>query len=81
VEGSPTGFSERLIELLHKPTLREAMGAKGRAFIRLHYSSAAAAARLSQVVAAAVTVARSMGTLRTARTPGGGDESETDHHP
>jgi len=54
VEGSPTGFSERLIELLHKPTLREAMGAKGRAFIRLHYSSAAAATRLSQVVAAVV---------------------------
>ncbi len=50
VEGSPAGFTERLIELLHKPTLREAMGARGRAFIRLHYSSTAAAARLSQVI-------------------------------
>jgi glycosyltransferase involved in cell wall biosynthesis len=54
VEGSPAGFTERLIELLHKPMLREAMGGKGRAFIRLHYSSTAAAARLSQVVAAAL---------------------------
>jgi glycosyltransferase involved in cell wall biosynthesis len=54
VEGSPIGFTERLIELLQKPTLREAMGAKGRAFIRLHYSSTTAAGRLSQVVAAAV---------------------------
>jgi hypothetical protein len=54
VEGSPAGFTERLIELLHKPMLREAMGGKGRAFIRLHYSSTAAAARLGQVIAAAV---------------------------
>ena len=54
VEGSSGGFTERLIELLHKPTVREAMGARGRAFIRLHYSSSAAAARLSQVVGAVV---------------------------
>ena len=53
VEASPTGFSERLIELLQKPTLREAMGAKGRAFIRLHHSSVAAASRLSEVIGAA----------------------------
>lgn len=54
VEASPAGFSERLIELLQKPMLREAMGTKGRAFIRLHYSPAAAAARLSQVMEAVV---------------------------
>src|SRR5262245_32925746 len=41
VEDSPAGFSERLIELLQKPTLREAMGTKGRAFISLSSSSAA----------------------------------------
>jgi hypothetical protein len=49
------GFSDRLIELLHKPILREAMGAKGRAFVRLHYSSAAAASRLSLVIETAVS--------------------------
>ena len=54
VEASPTGFSERLIELLQKPMLREVMAGRGRAFIRLNYSSAAAASRLSHVIAAAV---------------------------
>ena len=54
VEGTPTGFSERLIELLQKPTLREAMATRGRAFIRLNYSAAGAASRLSHVVAAVV---------------------------
>ena len=54
VEAHPAGFSERLIELLQRPTLREAMAAKGRAFIRLHYSSTAAAGRLSDVVEVAV---------------------------
>jgi len=54
VEGHPTGFSERLIELLQKPTLREAMATRGRAFIRLNYSSAAAATRLSHVIATVV---------------------------
>jgi len=54
VEGSAAGFSERLIELLQRPNLREAMAAKGRAFIRLHYSSTAAASRLSDVVEATV---------------------------
>ena len=54
VEGTSAAFAERLIELLQKPALREAMGTKGRAFIRLHYSSAAAASRLTQVIAATV---------------------------
>jgi glycosyltransferase involved in cell wall biosynthesis len=54
VESSAAGFSERLIELLQNPMLREAMGTKGRAFIRLHYSSAAAASRLSHVMEASV---------------------------
>src|SRR5207247_6979198 len=54
VEGTPTGFSERLIELLQKPTLREAMATRGRAFIRLNYSAAGAASRLSHVIAAVV---------------------------
>lgn len=54
VEASPTGFSDRLIELLQKPTLREAMAARGRAFIRLNYSSASAAGRLGHVIAASV---------------------------
>jgi hypothetical protein len=53
VGASPTDFSERLIELLQKPTLREAMGTRSRAFIRLHHSSAAAASHLSQVIGAA----------------------------
>jgi len=50
VEASPTDFSERLIELLQKPMLREAMGTRGRAFIRLNHSSATAASRLSEVI-------------------------------
>ena len=54
LEGNSADFSERLVDLLHKPTLREVMGARGRAFIRLHYSSAAAGARLNQMVAATV---------------------------
>jgi polysaccharide biosynthesis protein PslH len=62
VEASPTGFSERLIELLQKPTLREAMATRGRAFIRLNYSSAAAASRLSHVITAAANgIAHSRG--------------------
>lgn len=51
VEGDPAGFSERLIELLQKPMLREAMATRGRAFIRLNHSSAAAANRLSHIIA------------------------------
>jgi hypothetical protein len=54
VEASATGFSDRLIELLQKPTLREAMAARSRAFIRLNYSSASAAGRLGHVIAASV---------------------------
>jgi len=54
VEANAAGFPDRMIELLQKPMLREAMGTKGRAFIRLHHSSATAAARLSQVLEAAV---------------------------
>jgi glycosyltransferase involved in cell wall biosynthesis len=54
VEDSPASFGERLIELLQKPMLREAMGTRGRAFIRLHHSSAAAASRLNQVIETAV---------------------------
>src|SRR5215813_6580948 len=54
VERTSAAFAERLIELLQKPTLREAMGTKGRAFIRLHYSSAAAASRLAQVISGTV---------------------------
>jgi hypothetical protein len=54
VGANSTDFSERLIELLQKPALREEMSTKGRAFIRLHYSSTAAAARLNQVIRAAV---------------------------
>jgi hypothetical protein len=54
VETGPAALSERLIELLQKPTLREAMGTKGRAFIRMHYSSAVAANRLAQVIETAV---------------------------
>ena len=52
VEESPAGFTERLIDLLHKPALREVMAAKGRAFVRLNYSSASAAARLAAVMEA-----------------------------
>jgi Glycosyltransferase len=51
VEGDPAGFSERLIELLQKPMLREAMATRGRAFIRLNHSSAAATNRLSHIIA------------------------------
>jgi hypothetical protein len=54
IAASPVEFSERLIEILQKPELREAMSVKGRAFVRLHHSAAAATARLNQVIAAAV---------------------------
>ena len=54
IEGTPAAFADRLIELLQKPGLREAMGTKGRAFIRLHYSAAAAAGRLTQIIGATV---------------------------
>jgi glycosyltransferase involved in cell wall biosynthesis len=50
VEESPLGFTERLIDLLHKPALRDVMAAKGRAFVRLNYSTASAAARLTAVM-------------------------------
>jgi glycosyltransferase involved in cell wall biosynthesis len=70
VEGSPAGFSERLIELLQRPTLREAMAAKGRAFIRLHYSSTAAASRLSDLVEATVNGHARARTHRSGRDAG-----------
>ena len=54
VEGNPTDFSQRLIELLQKPMLREAVATRGRAFIRLNYSSATAVNRLSHVIATVV---------------------------
>lgn len=69
VESSAAGFSERLIELLQNPMLREAMGTKGRAFIRLHYSSVAAASRLSHVMEAAVNGGHDRG-LSTGRDAG-----------
>jgi Glycosyl transferases group 1 len=53
LEENALGFAERLIDLLSKPTLREVMGARGRAFVRAHYSPIAAATRLSQVIEAA----------------------------
>jgi glycosyltransferase involved in cell wall biosynthesis len=69
VESTAAGFSERLIELLQNPMLREAMGTKGRAFIRLHYSAAAAASRLSHVMEAAVNGGHDRG-LSTGRDAG-----------
>ena len=69
MESTAAGFSERLIELLQNPMLREAMGTKGRAFIRLHYSSAAAASRLSHVMEAAVNGGHDRG-LSTGRDAG-----------
>jgi glycosyltransferase involved in cell wall biosynthesis len=69
VESSAAGFSERLIELLQNPMLREAMGTKGRAFIRLHYSSVAAASRLSHVMEAAINGGHDRG-LSTGRDAG-----------
>ncbi len=53
LEENALGFAERLIDLLRKPTLREVMGARGRAFVRAHCSPIAAATRLSQVIEAA----------------------------
>jgi hypothetical protein len=53
LEENARGFAERLIDLLGKPTLREVMGARGRAFVRAHCSPLAAATRLSQVIEAA----------------------------
>jgi glycosyltransferase involved in cell wall biosynthesis len=66
VEADPAGFTERLIDLLHKPTLREVMGARGRAFVRAHCSWAAATARLSQILEAAAS-----GATRNGSAPGG----------
>jgi glycosyltransferase involved in cell wall biosynthesis len=53
LEENAHGFTERLIDLLRKPTLREMMGARGRAFVRSHCSSTAALIRFSQVMEAA----------------------------
>jgi hypothetical protein len=53
LEDNALGFAERLIDLLRKPTLREVMGSRGRAFVRAHCSAVAEAARFSQVVEAA----------------------------
>jgi glycosyl transferase family 1 len=56
LEESPADLTERLIDLLRKPTLREVMGARGRAFVRAHCSPAATAIRFSQVVEAAARI-------------------------
>jgi len=50
LEDSDKGFAERLIDLLRKPTLREVMGSRGRAFVRAHCSAVAEAARFGQVI-------------------------------
>jgi len=52
LEENAQGFAERLIDLLGKPTLREVMGARGRAFVRSHCSPSAAAVRFSEVIEA-----------------------------
>ncbi|HWN54155.1 MAG TPA: glycosyltransferase [Methylomirabilota bacterium] len=54
LEDNARGFAERLIDLLRKPTLREVMGSRGRAFVRAHCSTVAEGARFSQVIEAAV---------------------------
>ena len=54
LEDNALGFAGRLIDLLRKPTLREVMGSRGRAFVRAHCSTVAEGARFSQVIAAAV---------------------------
>jgi len=63
---SAHGFAERLIDLLRKPTLREVMGARGRAFVRSHCSSTAALIRFSQVMEAAAN-----GAVRNGSAPDG----------
>ena len=64
LEENARGFAERLIDLLRKPTLREVMGSRGRAFVRTHCSAGAEAARFSQVVEAAAN-----GTSRNGSAP------------
>ena len=66
LEDNALGFAERLIDLLRKPTLREVMGSRGRAFVRAHCSTVAEGARFSQVIAAAVN-----GTSRNGSAPDG----------
>lgn len=66
LEENARGFAERLIDLLGKPTLREVMGARGRAFVRAHCSPLAAATRLSQVIDAAAN-----GAARNGSSPDG----------
>jgi len=64
LEDNARGFAERLIDLLRKPTLREVMGSRGRAFVRAHCSTVAEGARFSQVIEAAVN-----GTSRNGSAP------------
>jgi len=66
LEDNALGFAGRLIDLLRKPTLREVMGARGRAFVRAHCSTVAEGARFSQVIAAAMN-----GTSRNGSAPDG----------
>src|SRR5439155_667463 len=66
LEDNVLGFAERLIDLLRKPTLREVMGSRGRAFVRAHCSTGAEGARFSQVIAAAMN-----GTSRNGSAPDG----------
>ncbi len=70
LEENALGFAERLIDLLRKPTLREVMGARGRAFVRAHYSPIAAATRLSQVIEAAGNGAARNGSAPDGQGPG-----------
>jgi len=64
LEDNARGFAERLIDLLRKPTLREVMGSRGRAFVRAHCSTVAEGARFSQVIEAAMN-----GTSRNGSAP------------
>jgi len=64
LEDNARGFAERLIDLLRKPTLREVMGSRGRAFVRAHCSTVTEGARFSQVIEAAVN-----GTSRNGSAP------------
>ena len=66
LEDNALGFAGRLIDLLRKPTLREVMGSRGRAFVRAHCSTVAEGARFSQVIAAAMN-----GTSRNGSAPDG----------
>jgi hypothetical protein len=68
LEDNALGFAERLIDLLRKPTLREVMGSRGRAFVRAHCSTVAEGARFSQVIEAAVN---GNGTSRNGSAPDG----------